>query len=61
MSVVGDGDQYQPYEPYPVGFNLAVEPGEVTTALCQHESTPNKCGCVHDWRVHWGNVGRKSR
>lgn len=46
--------------PYPTGFILAVKPGEVNKANCQHEQSNPVCGCVHDWRIEWGNVERKS-
>lgn len=63
MSVVGDGDQYQKADFYPLEFLLAVQPDEVNPNLCYHESDDPVCFCVHDWRIHWGNVSktRKSR
>ena len=46
--------------PYPSNFILAVKPDEVTTAGCNHEASPPVCHCVHDWRVEWGNVAKRS-
>lgn len=51
----------QPKAPYPSGFILAVKPGEVTTAGCQHEIDNPVCTCVHDWRIEWGNVQKRSK
>ncbi|KRD08573.1 hypothetical protein ASE48_08380 [Mycobacterium sp. Root265] len=55
-----DGAEHQEADPYPLDFALAVKPGEVTTALCEHEEDPAACGCVHDWRIFWGNVEKRS-
>lgn len=51
---------WQPAGEYPVDFELAVLPPDVSTALCQHEVDPSVCGCVHDWRITWGNVPKRS-
>jgi hypothetical protein len=57
---VSDGAEYQPKGNYPPTFLLAVPPGEVTTAFCEHEADPPVCNCVHDWRINWGNVERRN-
>ncbi|UJD21115.1 hypothetical protein SEA_SORORFAGO_18 [Mycobacterium phage SororFago] len=60
MSAVGDGDQWQPKAPYPVDFEGAVKPPEVTTYGCDHEANPPVCTCVHDWRIEWSNVPQRA-
>lgn len=35
--------------------DLIVEP-----QLCLHEGDTLSCMCIHDWRIHWGNVPRQS-
>lgn len=47
--------------PYPTGFLLAVKPGEVNANYCTHEADSPFCSCVHDWRITWGNVERKTK
>ncbi|BBX09494.1 hypothetical protein MAIC_42970 [Mycolicibacterium aichiense] len=44
---------------YPPGFIVAVRPDEVDRSLCDHEL--GICYCVHDWRIHWGNLPRVSK
>lgn len=48
----------QPPAPYPTGFLLAVRPEDVNANECDHDL--GICSCVHDWRIHWGNVKRQS-
>lgn len=48
----------QPPLPYPDDFTEAVRPEHVNTAKCDHEN--GICFCVHDWRIHWGNLPRSS-
>ncbi|ASZ75451.1 head-tail connector protein [Mycobacterium phage Kimona] len=47
----------QPAGPYPDDFTLAVNPEDVDPSKCDHEL--GICYCVHDWRIHWGNVERR--
>ncbi|ASR86128.1 head-to-tail connector protein [Mycobacterium phage BobSwaget] len=54
------GEEYQPKAPYPSTFLLAVPPGEVTTAGCDHEADPPVCTCVHDWRIEWQNMPKRA-
>ena len=46
--------------PYPATFLVAVKPGEVTTAGCDHTANPPVCTCVHDWRIEWTNMPKRS-
>ncbi|AGK87949.1 head-tail connector protein [Mycobacterium phage Severus] len=45
----------QPPAPYPPDAP-AVRPENVDVEKCDHEF--GVCYCVHDWRIHWGNVER---
>jgi hypothetical protein len=45
---------------YPPGFTVAVTPDQVNAFNCDHEADPPVCNCVHDWRIEWGNVRRKT-
>lgn len=38
----------------------AVTPDEVNAHNCDHEADPPICYCVHDWRIEWSNVKRKT-
>ncbi|QFP95685.1 hypothetical protein SEA_SHYGU2_18 [Mycobacterium phage Shygu2] len=52
-----DPSDRQPPIPYPIDFGLAVRPEHVDVSKCDHEF--GVCFCVHDWRIHWGNLERK--
>ena len=54
------GQPAQRKAPYPSTFILAVKPDEVTTAGCAHEADPPVCTCVHDWRIEWQNMTKRS-
>ena len=51
----------QPKAPYPTGFLLAVKPEEVTIASCDHDADPPVCHCVHDWRIEWANMPKRTQ
>jgi hypothetical protein len=51
-------EEHQVAAPYPADFLLAVKPDEVAPYNCDHDEVI--CECVHDWRIHWGNVPRKT-
>jgi hypothetical protein len=46
----------QPASFYPDDFLEAVLPPEVDRTYCEHENGQRESHCVHDWRIHWGNV-----
>ena len=46
---------------YPDGWALAVTPDAVDASLCTHEDDDPACFCVHDWRIHWGNMSRQPK
>lgn len=31
----------------------------VDPKLCDHDADPPVCFCIHDWRIHWGNVKKQ--
>ena len=43
--------------PYPEGTQ-AVKPPKINVSKCDHDADPPICYCVHDWRIHWGNLPR---
>lgn len=43
---------------YPDGTS-AVLPPEVNHNDCDHQADPPVVRCVHDWRIHWGNMNRR--
>ncbi|AEJ94505.1 hypothetical protein PBI_ACHEBE_18 [Mycobacterium phage Achebe] len=51
-----DPSDRHPPIPYPIDFGLAVRPEHVDVSKCDHEF--GVCFCVHDWRIHWGNLDR---
>lgn len=48
----------QPPAPYPEDYP-AVRPEDVAPYNCDHDA--GVCLCVHDWRITWGNLNRKTR
>lgn len=55
-----DDMQAQTAAPYPSSFILAVKPDEVAPYNCDHDADPPVCSCVHDWRINWGNVPKRT-
>lgn len=55
--VPGSSDK-QPAGPYPPGYP-AVRPEDVAPYNCDHDS--DVCVCVHDWRIEWGNLAKKTQ
>jgi hypothetical protein len=41
--------------PYTVSPDYEYAPWNVDATKCSH-TTDGPHNCVHDWRVHWGNV-----
>lgn len=54
------GQQYQPASEYETDFTDAVLPAGVAPYLCDHDADPVVCLCVHDWRIVWGNLPKKT-
>lgn len=54
------GAEYQAASVYPTSFTKAVLPDEVAPYLCEHDANPSICQCVHDWRINWGNLPKKT-
>ena len=54
------GEERQRAAPYPANFIVAVKPGDVNTAGCEHEGATPVCACVHDWRIEWKNMPKRS-
>jgi len=54
------GEEYQVADTYEVGFTGAVLPEDIKPYLCDHDAVPPVCICVHDWRINWGNVPKKT-
>lgn len=46
--------------PYPVGYPAA-RPEDVKPYNCDHEADPPICICVHDWRIEWGNLPKRTQ
>ena len=44
---------------YPVGYPAALE-FDVKPYNCDHDADPPICVCVHDWRINWGNLPKKT-
>lgn len=60
MPDVPGGEAFQVAAPYPADFDQAVKPDEVAPYNCDHDASDPTCLCVHDWRIHWGNVPKKT-
>lgn len=60
MTDVPGGENWQAKAPYPPGFILAVKPEGVAPYNCDHDADPPVCECVHDWRINWGNLPKKT-
>lgn len=54
------GEEYQPATIYEPEFTGAVLPVDVAPYLCDHDAVVPVCVCVHDWRINWGNVPKKT-
>jgi hypothetical protein len=54
------GENYQPAAPYDPSFGEAVLPEDVAPYLCEHDEDPPVCVCVHDWRINWGNLPKRT-
>lgn len=44
---------------YPDDYPASI-PGDVAPYKCDHDADPPICVCVHDWRVNWGNLPKKT-
>lgn len=60
MPDVPGGEDYQPAGSYDSDFGLAVLPDYVAPYDCDHDANPPVCVCVHDWRINWGNLARRT-
>ena len=48
----------QPASTYPFDFDAAALPQNVDANQCEHDP-PHPVGqCVHDWRIHWGELDK---
>lgn len=50
-------DRQEPGQ-YPDGYP-AVRPEDVAPYGCDHDS--GVCFCVHDWRITWGNLPKRTK
>lgn len=53
-----DSSARQLADVYPDEFTLGVLPGDLAPYNCDHDS--DLCYCVHDWRINWGNLPKKT-
>jgi hypothetical protein len=60
MPDVPNGEDYQEADEYPVYFESAVLPADLAPSLCDHDANAPTCFCVHDWRISWGNLPKKT-
>ena len=54
-----ESSQRQGPGPYPVDYPAA-RPENVAPYNCDHDADPPICICVHDWRINWGNLPKKT-
>lgn len=53
------GEEWQAAGSYPADFTLAALPVDVAPYNCDHDA--GFCLCVHDWRINWGNLNKRSQ
>lgn len=60
MPDIAGGEEYQPAGVYEGDFTGAVRPVDVAPYACDHDADPAVCICVHDWRISWGNLPKRT-
>ena len=60
MPDIPGGEAWQAADEYDPYFGDGALPGKVAPYNCDHDADPPVCQCVHDWRINWGNVPKKT-